>query len=169
MRIRESQAAQQVNAALESLNIIPIVPRYDVAAYGTGSMKSFSFASDEILPAWWAHDPWLVDGDMSNCIGSCARSLQQIEATQCHFSCLCPFVCLCQCQCRSVFLKSSQHLPAHGSLYLRVLTNTPWGDYIVSSCWSSRHVCLSYSMTLIKSWYPYKVQTGGTTEGERLS
>lgn len=101
---RESQAAQQVNAALESLNIIPIVPRYDVAAYGTGSMKSFSFASDEILPAWWAHDPCLVDGDMSNCIGSCARSLQQIEATQCHFSCLCPCVCLCQCQCRSVFL-----------------------------------------------------------------
>lgn len=31
--------------------------KFDVAAYGTGSMKSFSFASkDEIMPAWWAHD-----------------------------------------------------------------------------------------------------------------
>ena len=34
------------------------LPRFDVAAYGTGSMKSFSFASkDEISPAWWAHEP----------------------------------------------------------------------------------------------------------------
>lgn len=30
--------------------------KYDVEAYGSGSMKSFSFGSGNIQPAWWAHD-----------------------------------------------------------------------------------------------------------------
>ena len=112
------------------------------------------------LPCWWRHVKlhWLL--------------CSQLATDWSYPVSLFMFVSLCLFMSMSMqirFFKSSQHLPAHGSLYLRVLINTPWGDYIVSSCWSSRHVCLSYSMTLIKSWYPYKVQTGGTTEGERLS